>query len=815
MVEKEKKDFNITDLPGVGAATAEKLEEAGFNTLMSIAVASPADMVEIAGVTEATARKIINVARNKLDMGFETGIEALEKRANLIKITTNSKALDGLFGGGIETNAITECYGQYGSGKSSLAHQLAVNVQLPKEKGGAEGIAVWLDTESTFRPERIKQIAENNGLDANEILKGIRVVRCFNSDHQMLVTEKVEDLIKNDNLPIKLLIVDSLMSLFRSDFSGRGQLSDRQQKLNKHMHTLLKLANNYSIAVYVTNQVMANPAVFFGDPTTAIGGHIVGHNCLTADSLVQLEDGTIIPIGDIKEGQKVVGNKINSDLKVSGASINKKIVNLDAREIFEIDTGNKIRASAKHRFFKLNNFEIEEIYAENIKKGDFIARVNSLEFKGSEQKLPKIEHTEMIIVNKEGSKFIKNQLEKLGFTRKEICEELKVKPRQLRRVLNQEYATNKENVNLLIQNGVGDKLFGFAQQYTSNKYRNIILPDNLTTEMAQILGYLIGDGNLYDTSIRFRDARVQVLESYNNLFEYTFNLRGSISKVKDKKCYQLGINSVELNNLFSLIKQNTYHYISRSPKEHIAAFIRGFADAEGHVDKKRKRVIISQKDDMVLRFIQLLLYRFDIQAFLEKTTTKEGKFCHRLRIDDIEGLKFAQKIGLTASDKFEIIEKWSDFKINERKIFPISRKEIWNLIKSEGYYPTHFMAPKSDKFLTIKNLKQTLEKFKLAGVKNELTKKKIAFIEHLIDSNITWCKVKKINKMDNKEILYDISVHGQENYIANGFLVHNSTYRVYLRRGKKDTRVAKMVDAPQIAELEVGFKISEKGIEDI
>ncbi len=279
MAEKtEKKEFKITDLPGVGAATAEKLEEAGFNTLMSIAVASPAELIEIAGVTEATARKIINNARSKLDMGFETGIELLEKRANITKITTSSKALDSLFGGGIESNAITECYGQFGSGKSSLAHQLAVNVQLPKDKGGAEGIAVWLDTESTFRPERIKQIAENNGLDANEILKGIRVVRCFNSDHQMLVAEKVEDLIKNDNLPVKILIVDSLMSLFRSDFSGRGQLSDRQQKLNKHMHTLLKLANTYSIAVYVTNQVMANPAVFFGDPTTPIGGHIVGHN---------------------------------------------------------------------------------------------------------------------------------------------------------------------------------------------------------------------------------------------------------------------------------------------------------------------------------------------------------------------------------------------------------------------------------------------------------------------------------------------------------------------------------------------------------
>src|SRR3990167_10630345 len=278
MAEKtEKKEFKIIDLPGVGAATAEKLEEAGFNTLMAIAVASPADMVEIAGVTEATARKIINTARNKLDMGFKTGLEALEEREKVTKITTNSKALDALFGGGIETNAITECYGQFGSGKSSLAHQLAVNVQLPKDKGGAEGIAVWLDTESTFRPERIKQIAENNGLNANEILQGIRVVRCFNSDHQMLVTEKVEDLIK-EGQPIKLVIVDSLMSHFRADFSGRGQLADRQQKLNKHMHTLQKLATNYNVAVYVTNQVMARPDVFFGDPTAAVGGHIVGHN---------------------------------------------------------------------------------------------------------------------------------------------------------------------------------------------------------------------------------------------------------------------------------------------------------------------------------------------------------------------------------------------------------------------------------------------------------------------------------------------------------------------------------------------------------
>jgi len=165
----------------------------------------------------------------------------------------------------------------HNSGKSSIAHQLAVSTQLPREQGGAEGMVVWLDTESTFRPERIKQICEGRGLDVSTTLKNIKVARCFNSDHQMLLAEKVEDLIKEGN-NIKLVIVDSLMSHFRADFSGRGQLADRQQKLNKHMHALQKLGTSYNVAIYVTNQVMSKPDTFFGDPTAAIGGHIVGHN---------------------------------------------------------------------------------------------------------------------------------------------------------------------------------------------------------------------------------------------------------------------------------------------------------------------------------------------------------------------------------------------------------------------------------------------------------------------------------------------------------------------------------------------------------
>ncbi|MFH1638206.1 MAG: DNA repair and recombination protein RadA [Candidatus Woesearchaeota archaeon] len=278
---KKKEELTIYDLPGVGAATAEKLKDAGFDTFMTIAVASPGELTETAGVGEAAARKIINFARNNLDMGFVGGDELLEKRNNVVKITTGSKTFDALVGGGFESGSITECFGAFGAGKSALAHMLAVTTQLPKEKGGAEGAVVWIDTENTFRPERVKQICEANDLDPADFLKNIKVVRAYNSDHQMIVAEKVEDLIVKDGIPVKLVIVDSLMAHFRAEFCGRGTLAERQQKLNKHMHVLMKLADMQNLCVYVTNQVMSKPDVFFGDPTAAIGGNIVGHNSCT------------------------------------------------------------------------------------------------------------------------------------------------------------------------------------------------------------------------------------------------------------------------------------------------------------------------------------------------------------------------------------------------------------------------------------------------------------------------------------------------------------------------------------------------------
>jgi DNA repair protein RadA len=276
IIAPEKKIKSISDLPGIGTTSAEKLIAAGYKTLENIAVASPAELMEAAGLGEITATKAINAARESLEMGYETADKIQERRAKIGRITTGSKELDELIGGGIETQSITEIYGSYASGKTQWCFQLSVTTQLPEEKGGLKGNVLYIDSENSFRPERIVSIAKHLNLNPETVLKNIFVARAFNSDHQMVLAEKAEEMIKEKN--IKLIIVDSLTSQFRSEFVGRGTLADRQQKLNKHMHTLMKLAEMHNIAVLVTNQVMSRPDVLFGDPTAPIGGHVVAHN---------------------------------------------------------------------------------------------------------------------------------------------------------------------------------------------------------------------------------------------------------------------------------------------------------------------------------------------------------------------------------------------------------------------------------------------------------------------------------------------------------------------------------------------------------
>lgn len=267
--------YDLTQLEGVGPATAKRLREAGFTSLEAIAMSTPAELSVYAGISETVAQKIIQDARNKLNIDVMSAYDFYQQRRAVQRITTGSRALDELLGGGVETQSITEIYGPYGSGKTQFCHQMAVTVQLDEERGGLGRGALYIDTEGTFRPERVLQIAERFGLDPERTLKNIIYARAFTSDHQMIVTERAEPLIKEKD--IGLIIVDSLISHFRGEYIGRETLAERQQKLNKYLHRLLRLALGYNLAVIVTNQVVADPSAFFGDPNKPAGGHVLGH----------------------------------------------------------------------------------------------------------------------------------------------------------------------------------------------------------------------------------------------------------------------------------------------------------------------------------------------------------------------------------------------------------------------------------------------------------------------------------------------------------------------------------------------------------
>jgi DNA repair protein RadA len=266
---------SIREIPGVNPAMAEKLEAAGYVTAWTLVVAKPEEVSEKTGIPVVTVQKIIENARRMLGIRFKTAREVKQERLNIGKITTSSKALDELLGGGIETKTITEFYGEYGSGKTQICHQLSVNVQLPPERGGLNGRAVYIDTEGTFRWERIEAMARALGMNPDVAMDNIYYIRAYNSDHQMNIVEELFSFVPKNN--VKLVVIDSVTSHFRAEYPGREHLAERQQKLNAHLHQLLRLAEAYNIAVVVTNQVMARPDVFYGDPTVAVGGHVLAH----------------------------------------------------------------------------------------------------------------------------------------------------------------------------------------------------------------------------------------------------------------------------------------------------------------------------------------------------------------------------------------------------------------------------------------------------------------------------------------------------------------------------------------------------------
>ncbi len=273
--------LEIDELDGVGPATKAKLNDVGIVTVLDLAVKSPSEVADAVGSDLARVTELCNKARLKLvelkyfDDDFVSASEIYRRRKAIERISTGSRNLDDLLAGGIETQAVTEFYGEFGSGKTQICHTLCVITQLPLEQGGLQGTVVYVDTENTFRPERIAEIARARGQNSDVILDGIIVAKAFNSSHQELIVGELGSQIRNHG--VRLVIIDSAVAHYRAEFLGRGTLSERQQRLNRFMHTLVRTAEVYNVAVLATNQVQSSPDTFFGDPTKATGGNVVAH----------------------------------------------------------------------------------------------------------------------------------------------------------------------------------------------------------------------------------------------------------------------------------------------------------------------------------------------------------------------------------------------------------------------------------------------------------------------------------------------------------------------------------------------------------
>jgi DNA repair protein RadA len=274
-------DLDLQDIEGIGPTTAKKLKEAGITSVLGLAVTSAEQLAVDISFSKDTAAAFIvgaqNLLResNVLEKEFVTADFVLKERKSMLRCSTGSKSLDGLLLGGIETQAVTEFYGEFGSGKSQICHTLCAMASRPQSEKGFDGKVIYVDTEGTFRPERLQQIATARGFNAPEILKNTAICKVYNSTQLELI---IKDLGRQINkFKAKLIIVDSVISLHRAEYLGRGTLADRQQRLNSILHKLVRIAEIYNIAVVITNQVQSSPDAFFGDPTKAAGGNVIGH----------------------------------------------------------------------------------------------------------------------------------------------------------------------------------------------------------------------------------------------------------------------------------------------------------------------------------------------------------------------------------------------------------------------------------------------------------------------------------------------------------------------------------------------------------
>lgn len=267
---------DLCNIPNVGKKTAIKIFEGNYMTIKQIAAADLETFCIDTGIGETGASNIITSAREIIaQQQFIPASKVLKERKNVEMFTSGIEALDEILGGGLETKATYEIGGEFRTGKTQLAHQLCVTVQLPKEKGGLGASSVFIDCEKTFRPERLVSIINKYQLDEKAVLNRVFTQKVFESDQLFPTLKALENFIEENN--IRLIVIDSIIIHFRSEYIGRSTLGERQGKLAKTLNIISKLVDNYNITVVYTNQAVSDPSITWGNPTKPTGGNIMAH----------------------------------------------------------------------------------------------------------------------------------------------------------------------------------------------------------------------------------------------------------------------------------------------------------------------------------------------------------------------------------------------------------------------------------------------------------------------------------------------------------------------------------------------------------
>jgi len=752
--KSKEKEFSIADLPGVGPATMEKLVGAGYDSLLAISVSSPGELVEVGGFTENAARKIIKSARDMMGIGFESGEDLLKKREQVIKISTGSKAFDAMLGGGVETGALTEMYGAYGSGKTSVAHQLAVNVQLPKEKGGADGIAVWIDTEGTLRPEYLVKLAKAKGLDVKQALKNFRGVRAFNS---ILGDEEV--CITND----------------------------------EHFHT--------EPISHVIEERKENPiSTFAFDPTN---GNI---------SKVPITSSISHEIGDNNELYKIT-TRYGRQVCVTGAHGLFKGVRMSKI------TGKPMKG------WRGQMKPVAE-YASLLKEGDHIALPRKLP-------IPEKELTEINLAEKLKHSLGNDVLsEILGLVNGSWIK------------LNEIDDTSSVTKIKLVHTG----------RRKSTEIPNLISPNK---SFYWLLGMIIAEGN---SQHKGRIIRLRI----NSNHEYLLRCKDIIKDIFNVESYFHEKNSLLLvpSRLLCLVityglevRFDNYSYQRRIPswlfelpRDDLKYFLHGYWEGDGcHGEKRRQdRLIFTTSSRGLAHDVTLALMRFGLVGSIIKLKFKNPKdnwnVAYRV---EVGGLNMSDVTRLENTKQQLNAPFWNDlFFAKVRKIEKIhvdKKTKVYDFEVNSSTAPYQNFIGGFGGICCHNSDHQML----LAEKIEELIKQGLPVKLLIVDSLMSHFRAdfsgrgelaprqQKLNKHMHALLrlahTYNIAIYVTNQVMAKPdtffgdpteaigghVLAHASTYRVYLRRGKKGTRVAKLVDAPAMPDTECIFQVTDEGIIDV